>query len=280
MSITALKPTQETVDLVAGLDGKWHGSYAMCVCPAHADRSPSLSIRQGRNGILVHCFAGCANNDVLREISRSTPIRNSPKPDYRASSATGNAIRLWDQSIEIGATPAQVYLRSRNLPDQQHDLRYHPRCPFGRKPNAKFVPAVMVAIRFGQNINAIQRIRLNKTATAHEGKFMLGRPGQGAWAPRFSGTTLAIAESMEDAAAYTKLHGTPCWSALGGERLALIRIPDHVDRLIIAEDNNDPGRLGALAAMEAHARQGLTIERDPPPRRYGDWAEVNEARSI
>ena len=29
-------------------------------CPAHEDRSPSLSIREGKGGrILIHCFSGC-----------------------------------------------------------------------------------------------------------------------------------------------------------------------------------------------------------------------------
>lgn len=35
-------------------------------CPAHADRSPSLSIRELDDGrILVHCFADCGVEDVL-----------------------------------------------------------------------------------------------------------------------------------------------------------------------------------------------------------------------
>lgn len=35
-------------------------------CPAHGDRSPSLSIRETSDGrILVHCFAGCQVEDVL-----------------------------------------------------------------------------------------------------------------------------------------------------------------------------------------------------------------------
>lgn len=35
-------------------------------CPAHQDRSPSLSIREIDDGkILLHCFAGCGALDVL-----------------------------------------------------------------------------------------------------------------------------------------------------------------------------------------------------------------------
>lgn len=35
-------------------------------CPAHEDRSPSLSISEGDNGcVLIRCFAGCKTQDVV-----------------------------------------------------------------------------------------------------------------------------------------------------------------------------------------------------------------------
>jgi len=34
-------------------------------CPAHEDRSPSLSIRITDDKLLVHCFSGCAPDDIL-----------------------------------------------------------------------------------------------------------------------------------------------------------------------------------------------------------------------
>lgn len=38
----------------------------MAPCPAHEDRSPSLSIREDPSGkILVHCFSGCRQSDVI-----------------------------------------------------------------------------------------------------------------------------------------------------------------------------------------------------------------------
>lgn len=40
------------------------GGYARC--PAHEDKRPSLSIREGRDGrILLHCFAGCSSGEVV-----------------------------------------------------------------------------------------------------------------------------------------------------------------------------------------------------------------------
>ena len=42
--------------------------YIAC-CPAHADRSPSLSLREADDGrALVHCHAGCETADVLAAI--------------------------------------------------------------------------------------------------------------------------------------------------------------------------------------------------------------------
>lgn len=274
--LTCLSPTQETIDTVAGLAGKWHGSYAMCRCPAHRDSTPSLSIRQGQHGILVHCFAGCQNEDVLRAISRTRPVFNSPAPKFQPSPSSANARRIWDQGREICETLAEAYLKSRNLPLDLRDIRYHHKCPFGRKPNAVFRPALLVAVRDRLEIMAIQRIALGSKGLCHKGKYMLGRPGMGAWSPSFKGDTLGLAESMEDAVAYTRIKGIPCWSTLGAERLALVRIPDGVKTVVIAEDNNRAGRLGALAAIEAYATKDRTVLRDPPPRKAGDWAEVNE----
>ena len=38
--------------------------YIAC-CPAHEDRNPSLSITQGKDRLLVHCFAGCTQAEVI-----------------------------------------------------------------------------------------------------------------------------------------------------------------------------------------------------------------------
>ena len=37
-------------------------------CPSHTDRTPSLSVRQADDRILLHCFGGCGTDDVLAAI--------------------------------------------------------------------------------------------------------------------------------------------------------------------------------------------------------------------
>ena len=55
--------------LVAKLEGvidRGSGCY-YALCPVHVDRSPSLAIRTTDDGrILVHCFAGCSVESILR----------------------------------------------------------------------------------------------------------------------------------------------------------------------------------------------------------------------
>ncbi|MCF7993450.1 MAG: hypothetical protein K9L88_01230 [Chromatiaceae bacterium] len=44
-------------------DGRWAAR-----CPAHDDRSPSLSVRVDGDWLLFHCHAGCAPEDVLAAV--------------------------------------------------------------------------------------------------------------------------------------------------------------------------------------------------------------------
>jgi hypothetical protein len=53
-------------ELAEKLHGRRSGRGWIAKCPAHPDRAPSLSIRQGDAGrVLVHCFAGCTTASVL-----------------------------------------------------------------------------------------------------------------------------------------------------------------------------------------------------------------------
>ncbi len=46
-----------------------HGSrrWSAC-CPAHADRLPSLSIREDKTRVLIHCFGGCHPKEVVKAL--------------------------------------------------------------------------------------------------------------------------------------------------------------------------------------------------------------------
>lgn len=52
--------------LAFALDGKKAGKGYQARCPAHDDRSPSLSIAEKNGRVLFRCWAGCSQDDVLR----------------------------------------------------------------------------------------------------------------------------------------------------------------------------------------------------------------------
>ena len=46
-----------------------HGKDYMACCPAHPDKSPSLTIAEREDGrILVYCFAGCSAEEVVNAV--------------------------------------------------------------------------------------------------------------------------------------------------------------------------------------------------------------------
>lgn len=51
--------------LVERLGGRWGADGGKCRCPAHDDRTPSLSVRPGRTRLLLHCYKGSCSHQLL-----------------------------------------------------------------------------------------------------------------------------------------------------------------------------------------------------------------------
>jgi hypothetical protein len=83
-------------------------------CPAHQDRSPSLSVSEGRDGqALVHCFAGCTAEDVvgalgleLRDLFPADTRRRPPLPQLQPSELPSDVVRqaLREHGIDYRCT--------------------------------------------------------------------------------------------------------------------------------------------------------------------------------
>lgn len=75
------------LDRLRKVQSRGNGQYMAC-CPAHEDKTPSLSIKDTGDGrILVNCLAGCATENVLssigldfKDITPPTPIAHHLKP--------------------------------------------------------------------------------------------------------------------------------------------------------------------------------------------------------
>lgn len=67
-------------------DARKSGSGWSACCPAHKDRSPSLSISEGDDGrVLVHCHAGCSTESVCGRVGLSMRDLMPERPVVRAS---------------------------------------------------------------------------------------------------------------------------------------------------------------------------------------------------
>src|SRR6476619_3002862 len=53
--------------ITVALKGRWQGSQGLCRCPSHADKTPSLLVKDDArkdDGVDLHCFGGCDWRDV------------------------------------------------------------------------------------------------------------------------------------------------------------------------------------------------------------------------
>lgn len=277
MALVSNPPTSDLRALVARLGGKWSGNTAMCPCPAHADRTPSLAIRQGDRGILVTCHAGCDAADVLRALRRiaKLPSIGPTAVLARQASQPSAFLAIWQAGRQIEGTLAERYVREgRNIWAPLEDLRYHPRCPRGQGRLVQFEPALLVAMRKAGEIVAIQRIFLDPATGGYTEKLVLGQAIGAAWTNGPPGRTIGICEGFETAAAYTSLTGIQAWATMGAKRFHQVEIPAPVETVILLADNDPDGRRGQRRALEAYARPGLAIETEWPPGRMNDWAQL------
>ena len=140
--------------IVESLQGTWRRGKGMCCCPAHDDRTPSLSVTLGRKAILFHCFAGCPNEDVIaaldRQGVRSRDLFNGSDAGTIERQSHGdfspNARRLWQSATAISDSPAARYLAQRGLLRASDQLRYLARTPLGPRGAVQFLPAMLSAV--------------------------------------------------------------------------------------------------------------------------------------
>jgi hypothetical protein len=276
--------------LVERLDGRWLSRGGMCRCPAHDDRTPSLTVRAGDRQLLLHCFAGCETEDVIRALrglrllDQQAPCsgrEDSPAdPGRRARKA---AARLWAAACPIADSPALAYLSGRGLLPPERDLRFLARTPLGRGALADFRPALLAAVRDESGLVAVHRTFLDlgpaRLAAIAGPRRALGRLGQGAVRlfPPVNGIR-GLAEGIETAIAATQLTGIGCWATLGSERFSRVALPPATRRLVLFLDNDPAGRRAGKCAREAFEQSAISVETRRPAAPGADWNDVLLAR--
>lgn len=74
--------------LCAALDGRPAGrDRYKARCPAHDDKSPSLSITQKPDRVLIHCFSGCSQKEVISALIDRGLWNQKPRKSFTYSEA-------------------------------------------------------------------------------------------------------------------------------------------------------------------------------------------------
>ncbi len=261
--------------LAVALGGIRAGRGWMVKCPAHEDRTPSLSVRTGRDGrTLVHCHAGCSQTTVIEALKARglwgragqgtvgpEPLLGNEKEEDGAR--TRAALRLWEQGQDLTGTPGFAYLRSRGLNGTSLGrLRFHPAL---KHPSGLCWPGLVALVTRGRDDvpGAVHRTFLQPDgsgkAPVEPAKMMLGPCAGGAVRLKEARDSIVIAEGLETAASVMEAVGIPAWAALSASGLRCLDLPDTIRDVIIAADGDDAGERAACAAARRWAREGRRV---------------------
>lgn len=291
--------TAETI--AKALGGRKAGSGWTARCPAHDDRTPSLSVCDAENGdVLVRCHAGCDQTRVInvlrtrglwertRRRGGRRPFKASPNkandPARDDASRTEYALRIWEAASQVSHTPVENYLQSRGLSlPISEALRFHARL---KHPSGAILPAMIALVTRGSDgaPMAIHRTFLasdgsGKTSVEPQ-KMMLGPCRGGVVRLGTPGDLLMVGEGIETCLAALQVTGNPTWAALSTSGLRALDLPKDVRDVIVLADGDDAGEAAARICAQRWQRQGRRVRIARPPRGedFNDMLTGGEAR--
>jgi putative DNA primase/helicase len=277
-----------TAEAIAkALGGRNVGGGWMARCPAHADREPSLSIIDAKDGkVLVRCHAGCGQADVIaalrsRGIWYSDDRRNGPRsltirrsaasePDQDTAKRIEAALALWRATQPANGTLVERYLHSRGL---HHALPPILRFHTGLKhPSGGIWPAMVALVTRGVDDAPIAIHRTfvacdgNGKAPVEPAKMMLGPCRGGAVRLGSAGDVLMVGEGIETSLAAMQATGYAAWAALSTSSLRTLDLPRKMRDVIVLADGDDPGEAAAQDCAWRWKREGRRVRIARPPR--------------
>lgn len=279
---------QAAIDLVAALGGKWRGDKAMCHCPAHDDRTPSLEISVGERAVLYWCYAGCSQaaiGDAIKSLagkplSASRSVATQPR---KPKDFSGLARKIWERALPLQGSLGEIYLQARKIDLLIPELRFDPACISGVGAARSRHPAIIAAVRDQNGLLAIHRTFLRADGRAkadiEEPKAFLGLPGGGLgrWGPE-PRDVLRLAEGNEDAASAMMIAtgGQAVWPVYGIRRYGAIEIAHNIRHIIIYTQPGIEAEKAIAAATPHLTANGRTLE-CVRPFGEGDWNDLLRA---
>jgi hypothetical protein len=194
--------------------------------------------------------------DEARRFLRAPRVPSSAQEERRSRERDTVALarKIWAGSQPIAGTRAEAYLRARKITADLHNapLRYHPALLY-RDPSAppRRLPALVAAVTDnGGEIRGIHRTFLDP---ASHDKANVVSPRRSLGAILGNGVRFGviddfviIGEGIETVLSLkSAFPDTPMVAALSAAHLAAWRPPSNLRRLVVAADNDEPGRSAA-----------------------------------
>jgi putative DNA primase/helicase len=274
--------------LLARLDGVHRsGNGYVAKCPAHPDRTPSLSVREHDGTPLFHCHAGCDPESILAALGLSwsdllaegsTASRYTWQQHAVAAENDGAHLdaaekkkrcnRIWSECVTLDdakAAPVREYLTARIHPTilsriDRRVMRCHPMLEhYDSISGHAGAWAAMVCLVQAPNGDPVG---LHRTWLDGVGKAPVATPRKSLSAGRsMSGAAirlmktdrvLAVSEGIETGLALTHLCGFPVWACMSAVLMTHIQIPERIREVRIAVDMDvsGTGQNAALTLVE------------------------------
>jgi hypothetical protein len=277
-----------TAEAIAkALGGRKTGAAWMARCPAHDDRTPSLSIADAKDGrVLVRCHAGCDQCDVIaalrargvwpdlgkgaRQLLRKPGGQPQADPDCDAIKRTEAALAIWHGAQSAEGTPVQTYLRSRGLAVSiPPSIRFHAGL---KHPSGGVWPAMVALVTHGAHGKPLG---VHRTFLARDGhgkapvdppKMMLGPCRGGAARLGPASDPLMIGEGIETCLAAMQASGHAAWAALSTSGLRSLDLPHAARDVIVLADGDEPGEAAAQDCAWRWKQEGRRVRIARPPQ--------------
>ena len=260
------------------------GAGWVACCPAHPDKTPSLSLRDEDSRVLWKCHAGCTQDEVRQAFKRLGLLEQIISPRSPTSTRQTQAVLEDARKAELArkimaeCTPAsgtlvETYLMSRGInfvPKQllfHHDL-WHSRC--------LSYPAMVARVlnpMTRQYTGGIHRTWLTKDgqgkAPIDPAKKMLGSCMGGVvlLGGHVKGQQVLVGEGVETVLAGVQAKGLLGIAALSAGNLAQLELPIELSDVVILADHDAHGVGQKAAERLAHRldKNGRQVRIAIPP---------------
>jgi putative DNA primase/helicase len=253
-----------------------------CRCPVHG--GCGLTLRDGRNELLVWCWAGCETRDVLAELRRrrlTGGVIGRAFDDYADRRDRERRIeiarRIWDTAMDARGTPVQRYLAGRGITmAPPSSLRYAPSL---RRPDGTTGPAMVARV---DSLDG-ELVAVHRTWLARDDCSQWRRSDRASLGPIAGGAVrmatmrpdewLVIGEGIETVMSVMQCETLPGWAALSANGIEQLLLPPAARMVLIVADHdaNGTGERAAYSAARRWLREGRRV-RIALPLHVGDDA--------